>query len=230
MKNRKIVILVVAFVALATVAYAFCVGYLGGNPYSNSPDAWGNFSSYINNLASPLLAFVAAMAALRSMDAQRQQSNASAEMGNCLQHIEITRGIIEKGWRSLKSLSHKDWEGVPSHEINPNNFPAEIGSSSAVIDEVLSLGKTFQSLSDGAQWYAWVHKKQIEPISNESHPKNEWASFSTSVLLEQSKKMKFCHEYIKWVSASHPIAEKNRKEILVQLGFYDQLVASKIIQ
>ncbi|WP_144439552.1 hypothetical protein [Vibrio coralliirubri] len=220
--------IVVILIFLVVGAYIFGIGYLGNTELSFKASDWVDFSSFFNGMLSPILAALAAAIAFISLTQQLRESRKDAslneQIGNYLNHINLLQGMIDKRWQTISKVNQTDWETEPFFAINRHNISESLVKSAYLSAEVVTLCKFMQDLTEAVQWYTQLHKQKLDLYSQE-FPKKEWAHFSTSLVREQDKKMRYCYEYCLWMlEEPNEFTKKYKDELIIFQAFYEGLV------
>ena len=229
--NLKIIFIIsLLLIFIIASSYVIGVGIIGGASFSYNASAWVSFSSYFNNMLSPVLASIAAAIAFfsltRQLSSARKDASLNEQISNYLNHINLLQKMIEKKWKTIISISNIDWEVEPFNFINKENIKDRLENESHLPQEAIRLFRLFEDLVDAMQWYTYLHKEKID-LYKGSHPKNEWSHFSASLIQEQDKKMKFCYEYCLWLIQEKAVqTARYNKELLIYSQFYENLIQS----
>ena len=227
---KLIITLSLTLISLVVGSYVIGIGVIGGGKFSFEALEWERFSSYFNNILSPILAAIAAAIAFFSLTHQlreaRRESSLNEQIANYLNNIKLLQSMIDKRWKTIIRVNQMDWEEEPFYAINVANIKEKLNKLDYLTPEIIRLFRLFEDLVDAVQWYTHLHKEKID-LSTQSFPKNEWAHFSQALIQEQDKKMKYCYEYCIW-SLTEPTkqADKYYKEIIIYRQFYENLVES----
>jgi len=224
---KLIIIAIVLLVSFVIFSYILGVGVIGKTSFSFASKDWVSFSSYFNGMLSPILAAIAAAVAFFSLTHQlkiaRQESSQNEQISNYLNHIKLLQSMIIKRWSTISKVTKMDWEEEPFYAINRNNVRQNLKNGVYLSSEVVVLFRLFKDLVDAMQWYTHLHKLKID-LNNQEFPKSEWSHFSTSLIRDQDKKMRFCYEYCLWLlEEPNKQTDKHHKEILIYRQFYENL-------
>lgn len=226
--------LILAMIFAVVAVYGLGVGWIGGARFSLGPAEWESFSSFFNNMLSPVLAALAAAIAFFSLSIQIRESRKDAslneQISNYLNHIGLLERMIEKRWFTITYVGEKDWEIESFSNINFRVIMKNNSKFFNLVPDILQLCHLFQDLVYGVEWYTYLHKSKIE-FSDQSFPRNEWSHFSNSLIQEQDKKMKYCFELGKFfVESREGISESEVIEFRIYMDFYNNLIETGVLR
>lgn len=228
-----LITVIIVLISIVVGSYIVGIGVLGESTFSYESQDWVRFSNFFNGMLSPILAALAAAIAFFSLTYQlkiaRQDASLNEQIANYLNHIKLLQGMIDKRWSTISKVTEKDWEEEPFYAINRSNVRQTSVKGVYLSPEVVILFQLFEDLVDAMQWYTRLHKLKID-LNSQEFARDEWSHFSTSLIREQDKKMRFCYEYCLWLlEEPSDQTEKYQKELLIYRQFYENLRSDGIL-